>query len=158
MPKPERIQPLQLYQLLPRTNCRLCGCNTCFAFAFALISREKKPADCPGLLDQAFADSLHQLNRIFGKAEIIDGTGFAIEREKCNGCGDCIVVCARAITTVTLGSGMLYHRDAVPPVLQVIDGVVQVVNWSSCKRMMSPPDYCRVCVEKCPFGALDLVR
>ena len=29
----KRLQPLELYSLLPRTNCRACGEQTCFYFA-----------------------------------------------------------------------------------------------------------------------------
>ncbi|WP_257000038.1 (Fe-S)-binding protein [Candidatus Methanoperedens nitratireducens] len=32
---------MELYQLLPRTNCKKCGESTCMAFAVALLSRKK---------------------------------------------------------------------------------------------------------------------
>lgn len=41
--------PLQLYKLLPKTNCRQCGVPTCMAFAAAVIKGEKRLADCPHL-------------------------------------------------------------------------------------------------------------
>ncbi len=136
MPKRERLQPLQVYRFLPRTNCKECGLSGCMAFAFALISREKTPDDCPPLLTEKFTPSYRFLKEQFGTGEV-EETGLMIDRERCNGCGDCVVV---------------------SPVLKVVDGVVQVVNWKSCKRMMDPPQFCRVCEEKCPFGALELVR
>ncbi|MEK7847387.1 MAG: (Fe-S)-binding protein, partial [Chloroflexota bacterium] len=49
MPRRDRLQPLQIYRLLPRTNCKQCGLLNCYAFAFALVSREKSVADCPPL-------------------------------------------------------------------------------------------------------------
>ena len=158
MPKRGRPQPLHLYQLLPGTNCRLCGCNGCFAFAFSLISREKRIEDCPDLLSEAFISSFRKLNELIGKAEIIQGTDFALDRDICTGCGDCSRACERVITFTNPGAGMVSRRSMVPPVLQVIDGIIQVLNWSSCKRMMDPPVLCRVCAEKCPFGALELVK
>ncbi len=44
--------PLDIYALLPKTNCGACGTATCLAFAAAVLKEEKKPADCPRL-DQA---------------------------------------------------------------------------------------------------------
>ena len=31
MSKREKLQPLHAYRMLPRTNCKLCGCESCFA-------------------------------------------------------------------------------------------------------------------------------
>jgi DNA-binding CsgD family transcriptional regulator/ArsR family metal-binding transcriptional regulator len=43
------VPVLDIFRILPQTNCRKCGYATCMAFAAAL-SREKTPADgCPGL-------------------------------------------------------------------------------------------------------------
>ena len=44
--------PLEIYALLPKTNCGECGIATCLAFAAAVLKEEKHPADCPRL-DQA---------------------------------------------------------------------------------------------------------
>ena len=157
MPKgKERLQPLQLYQLLPRTNCKLCGCAGCYAFAFALICRTKRPADCPDLLTDAFGKALKRLSEEFGEGEIIEGTDFVIDKGKCTGCGDCVVVCSRALTTITR-HGILLHREGVPPVLQIVDGRMQVIQWDSCKRTLEEANLCSLCKEKCPFGAIDLV-
>ena len=41
--------PLEIYALLPRTNCRDCGMPNCLAFAAAVLKDEKRPADCPHL-------------------------------------------------------------------------------------------------------------
>jgi hypothetical protein len=41
--------PLQVYKLLPKTNCGDCGVSTCMAFAAAIIKQEKRLADCPHL-------------------------------------------------------------------------------------------------------------
>lgn len=41
--------PLQLYKLLPRTNCRQCQVPTCMAFAAAVIKGQKRLDDCPHL-------------------------------------------------------------------------------------------------------------
>ena len=39
--------PLEIYKLLPKTNCRQCRLPACLAFATAVIKGEKRLADCP---------------------------------------------------------------------------------------------------------------
>jgi len=158
LPKKEKIQPLQIYQLLPGTNCKVCGCDTCMAFGFGLIAREKTLSDCPDLQTEGYEESLEILSQYFGKSvSVVEDTGLAIETDKCHGCGDCVVVCTKAISYY-VQRGRVVQRDDVPPVLGVVDGLIKVIEWSSCKRKMNPPEYCRLCEEKCPFGALELVR
>lgn len=48
-------RPLDVYELLPRTNCRACGEATCMAFAFGLLEGRRRPEECPPLADSAFA-------------------------------------------------------------------------------------------------------
>lgn len=43
---PEK-NPLELYALLPRTNCGQCFLPSCLAFAAAVVSGSKKITDCP---------------------------------------------------------------------------------------------------------------
>jgi 4Fe-4S ferredoxin len=151
------LQPLQIYRMLPRTNCKLCGCLTCYAFAFDLIARAKQPGDCPELLKEEFSDSYRALREMLGEGERIEGTDHVLDRSKCTGCGDCVAVCNRALTTITR-AGRLTQREPVPPPLKVMDGSLQVIEWSSCKRSVAGLDICNLCADKCPFSALDLVK
>jgi ArsR family metal-binding transcriptional regulator len=48
-------RPLDIYELLPRTNCRACGESTCMAFAFGLLESRHRPNECPALADLVFA-------------------------------------------------------------------------------------------------------
>jgi len=41
--------PLELYRLLPKSNCRQCGLLSCLAFAAAVIKGQKNAGDCPHL-------------------------------------------------------------------------------------------------------------
>lgn len=41
--------PLEVYKLLPKSNCGQCMVSTCIAFAAAVIKREKRLAACPHL-------------------------------------------------------------------------------------------------------------
>ncbi len=44
---------LQIQKLLPKTNCKECGVNTCLAFAMKLAARKAEIADCPYASDEA---------------------------------------------------------------------------------------------------------
>ncbi len=41
--------PLEIYKILPRTNCRRCDFPTCMAFSAAVFKAQKRLADCPHL-------------------------------------------------------------------------------------------------------------
>lgn len=47
--------PLEIYKLLPKTNCGSCYVPTCLAFAAAIIKGDKQLADCPGLAPDVIA-------------------------------------------------------------------------------------------------------
>jgi len=52
VPRPEGRQtarPLDVYALLPGTNCQACGEATCMAFAFGLLLGRHRPPNCPSL-------------------------------------------------------------------------------------------------------------
>jgi len=46
--KYRHVPVLDIFRLLPRTNCRECGFATCMAFAAALSKRATLPHRCPG--------------------------------------------------------------------------------------------------------------
>ncbi|MEM2816624.1 MAG: (Fe-S)-binding protein, partial [Candidatus Bathyarchaeia archaeon] len=52
-PSPETIQakkeltPAKIYELLPKINCKMCGEQSCFAFAAKLLNGEKTLQNCP---------------------------------------------------------------------------------------------------------------
>lgn len=47
--------PLEIYALLPKSNCGECGIATCIAFAAAVLKEEKQPAECSRLKEDARA-------------------------------------------------------------------------------------------------------
>ena len=49
----KRLVTMEIYQLLPQTNCKLCGQPTCFAFAGKLTVGEAKVEACTPLFDEA---------------------------------------------------------------------------------------------------------
>ncbi len=58
--------PLEVYKLLPKSNCGQCLVSTCMAFAAAVIKEEKKLVECPHLdkntLDQFGGNVERQVN------------------------------------------------------------------------------------------------
>ena len=56
--------PLAVYKLLPNTNCRACGAQTCYAFALRLMAREASLEACPPLLEPENGVRWTELQRI----------------------------------------------------------------------------------------------
>ncbi len=57
MPK---INHLDIYKRLNKSNCRKCGVPTCMAFALAVINGDRNVEDCPGI-DQETAAELNKI-------------------------------------------------------------------------------------------------
>jgi len=66
-----RPTPMEVYKLLPQTNCKQCGQPTCFTFALKLAAAQVKLADCPPLFEPGYADRLAQLQAIVIEAPAI---------------------------------------------------------------------------------------
>ena len=50
-------RPLDVWTLLPQTNCGQCGEATCMAFAFGLLQHKRAVVECPPLrADDALTD------------------------------------------------------------------------------------------------------
>ncbi len=52
----ENLQPLELYRLLPKTNCKMCGESSCFSFALKLAAGQVQIRQCTPL----YAESGHE--------------------------------------------------------------------------------------------------
>ncbi len=52
-----KLNHLEIYKLLPKTNCLQCGVRTCLAFAAAVMRGDKPLKDCP-FLDGALIEKL----------------------------------------------------------------------------------------------------
>ena len=55
---------LEVYKLLPQTNCKRCGQSTCFIFALKLVTAQARLEDCPPLFEPQYADRLARLQAI----------------------------------------------------------------------------------------------
>lgn len=67
----QRPAPMAVYKLLPRSNCRQCGEQTCYNFALKLVVGQKMPADCPPLQEPANAPHLAALEALLPGAPAI---------------------------------------------------------------------------------------
>lgn len=50
------LSGLQIYKLLPRTNCKKCGQPTCLAFAMKLAAKQVELSACPDVSEEAKAE------------------------------------------------------------------------------------------------------
>ncbi len=55
------LGPLDVYQLLPKLNCKACGEATCMAFALGLLLGSHHLSECPCLQEDAFAEGGRRL-------------------------------------------------------------------------------------------------
>jgi acetyl-CoA decarbonylase/synthase complex subunit gamma len=60
MPAKE-LSPIEVYQLLPGTNCKECGETNCMAFAAKLVNREATLHECPPLLEPKHKEAFDKL-------------------------------------------------------------------------------------------------
>lgn len=62
--KRQRPAPMAVYQLLPKTNCKQCGEETCYIFALKLSVGQRQLVDCPALLEPGYEGNRRQLEEI----------------------------------------------------------------------------------------------
>ncbi|MFP4641275.1 MAG: (Fe-S)-binding protein [Dehalococcoidia bacterium] len=60
---------LDIYKLLPRTNCKECGYPTCFAFASALRDGKADLTQCPPLFHEEYRENKQ------GLLSLLEGSG-----------------------------------------------------------------------------------
>ena len=60
MPAKE-LSPIEVYQLLPGTNCKECGETNCMAFAAKLVNREATLNECTPLLEPKYKEAFEKL-------------------------------------------------------------------------------------------------
>lgn len=60
----KEISPIDVYKLLPKTNCGECGEANCMAFATKLVNGEYTIPDCPPLASEKYSRLLHDLSAL----------------------------------------------------------------------------------------------
>ncbi len=63
-----QLRPLDLFKLLPRTNCGECGQSTCMAFAAAIANGEAVPDACPPLSEDEWMEKHRKLSELLGES------------------------------------------------------------------------------------------
>ncbi len=71
----EPLKVLEVYKLLPRQNCQLCGQPTCFTFALQLASGQAQIHQCPPLLTSEHQSSRERLLTMLAAAGIEPDAG-----------------------------------------------------------------------------------
>ncbi|MGQ9538592.1 MAG: (Fe-S)-binding protein [Candidatus Bathycorpusculaceae bacterium] len=75
-PSPEMVQakkeltPMKVYELLPKTNCKMCGEQSCLAFAAKLLNGEKTLQDCPPLDSKEYGSFKFQIERMISPIKL----------------------------------------------------------------------------------------
>jgi ArsR family metal-binding transcriptional regulator len=60
----KELTPVKIYELLPKTNCKMCGEQSCFAFAAKLLNGEKTLQDCPPLDSSEYSMNKLQIEKM----------------------------------------------------------------------------------------------
>ncbi len=73
----KELSPIDVYMLLPRTNCKECGEANCMAFATRLVNREVTVEQCPPILEKMHKKSYKKLKELLAPAvrEVTIGAG-----------------------------------------------------------------------------------
>lgn len=70
-----KLTVIEVYKLLPKTNCRECGEPTCMAFATRLVSEELHIAKCKSLFADGQRENREKLLKLLSEA------GYGMEGE-----------------------------------------------------------------------------
>ena len=73
----KELSPIDVYKLLPKTNCKECGEENCLAFATKLVNREVTLEKCKPLLAKMQEKAYRQLKEMLKPAikEVVVGVG-----------------------------------------------------------------------------------
>ncbi len=150
-----KLNPMNLYNLLPKTNCRLCDAKTCMAFATKLALGDVSPDDCPPLLESGFEKNLEKVREMVAPLQDAAETGITLDEDKCTGCGNCVVVCPVDVAAEpSTGFGKAARSEST--VFRVENGISKIINLELCRRF--PPDRlnCLVCEQYCCTDAIKI--
>jgi len=59
-----KVDHAQIYEYLPKTNCQICGEQSCYAFAIKLVGREVALDKCTPLLEAKYATNLEHIRTL----------------------------------------------------------------------------------------------
>lgn len=79
------ISPIDVYKLLPRTNCGECGIPNCMGFATKVVNGEAVLEECPPVLTGKYADSYLQLKELLAPLIRAVSFGFGFKKATVGG-------------------------------------------------------------------------
>ena len=149
---------MEIYQLLPKTNCKQCGESTCMAFAVALLSGSRQYTECPPLIeDSKYCEFKQKLEELLKPVEGAYETGLIVHEELCSGCGNCVVACPVDVANDPYGSGRGFGPTNDKVIFRVVDGKVKAANIQECRRFGKDRILCSACIDPCPTEAIEFV-
>ncbi len=149
------ITPMEVYKLLPKTNCKKCGEPTCMSFAFKVINREKDIEECTPLFeDDKYSRQRDELLKMLEPLKEATETGLIVTEDLCVGCANCIVVCPVHAAEDPYGSAAGSGPTIEDPIFRLEDGVLKVINVTKCRRYGKNRILCVACRENCPSDAI----
>lgn len=151
------VNAMEIYQLLPKTNCKKCGLPTCMAFAVAFLGKEKGVEDCLPLGEEKYKGKLANLEAIASNFADAGETGMIIRGEKCFGCGNCVVACPVNVANDPMGSALGFGPKSQKAILAVEDGIVKCINPKECRRFGTNKILCSACTATCPSKAIEFI-
>lgn len=86
-PNHKRYRPisiLDIFKILPRTNCGKCGFATCMAFAAALSRRKASPHRCPGFSRPLSVNAVYPV--LDGKGNLLSTVSIDLDTEAAQPC------------------------------------------------------------------------
>jgi acetyl-CoA decarbonylase/synthase complex subunit gamma len=98
---------LQIQKLLPKTNCKECGSNTCLAFAMKLAAKKADLSQCPYASEEA--------KQILGAASEPPVKGIAFGADKSFKLGEETVLYRHEKTFVNQNLMAININDTDPP-------------------------------------------
>ena len=151
------ISPMEIYQLLPKTNCKRCGEATCMAFALKLLTREHRIDDCDPLLEPKYSSNLAKLREAVGEDKSSKETGLVIHEDLCSGCGNCVVACPVNVANDPKGAAEGRGPTSERVILKVNGSSVILQSEKECRRIGPNRILCNACIVSCPYKAIEFV-
>jgi len=149
---------MEIYKLLPKTNCRECGLPSCMSFAVKMLKNEVHLDDCPVLKKPEHIANRAKLGEMVAEMGGAKETKLIIYPELCNGCGNCVVACpANVSASLETSGGKGPITEEI--ISKVKDGHVVEIKLELCRRFEGDGDSqpCRICIEVCPMKAIEFV-
>lgn len=151
------INALDVYKDLPKLNCKKCG-MLCMPFAVELLKGDKKPEDCPPLLEPKFKVNLEKLRQLIKPVKQATATGIVLNQDDCDGCGVCVIACpVNSRYSQECLSGKAPDQPFPDKVIYTLEnGKCKIRSIEECRRYIPPKTNCRICEIYCPRHAIEI--